>query len=167
MGALRLTSVFTVAVAAFAIAVGSAAAAPVKIAVRIEGPTSTILEGKVATEGQLVTTESGGTHECDGTNGGANPTPGPTATSALASAATKHAFSFDGPYFHEFEDFVISRIGATADTSTEFWALAINEEPAPVGGCQQEVEPGQEVLWAFVPSGVEHILRLTKGQHHK
>ena len=63
---------------------------------RIEGAEKTIFEGTVLTRGHNVTTASGGTHICDGTNNGANPTPGPTCTSALDNAAKEHRFTFDG-----------------------------------------------------------------------
>jgi hypothetical protein len=69
------------------------------ITLRIEGDTSTIFEGVILTQsaGHSITTASGGTHHCDGTNGGQNPVPGPTASSALASAAAKSpGFPFDG-----------------------------------------------------------------------
>ena len=77
---------------------------------RIEGAEKTIFEGTVLTRGHNVTTLSGGTHICDGTNNDANPTPGPTCTSALDNAAKKHNFKFDGyvklffPHFTTLED---------------------------------------------------------------
>ncbi len=54
----------------------SAAAAPVTVNLRIEGSSSTIFEGPVTTDAKTI-----GGHPCDGTNGGANATPGPTMTS--------------------------------------------------------------------------------------
>ena len=73
-----------------------AANTPTLVNLRIEGAEKTIFEGSVTTIGHNVTTASGGTHMCDGTNNAANPTPGPTCTSALASAAKVHKFDFDG-----------------------------------------------------------------------
>jgi hypothetical protein len=67
---------------------------------RIEGATDTIYEGKIGTAPGLVTTPSGGTHECDGTNNNANPNPGSTATTALQSAAGICGFGFDGQQTH-------------------------------------------------------------------
>ena len=69
---------------------------PTAVNLRIEGAEKTIFEGSVITRGHNVTTDSGGTHICDGTNNGANPTPGPTCTSALDNAAKLHGFAFDG-----------------------------------------------------------------------
>ncbi|RPB03802.1 hypothetical protein L873DRAFT_1800315 [Choiromyces venosus 120613-1] len=57
-----------------------------KISLRIEGPTSTIFEGTIRTSGHEVTTDSGGTHMCDGRNNNANPTPGGTITTAIDDA---------------------------------------------------------------------------------
>ena len=66
------------------------------VPLRIEGAKETIFEGRIFTRGHNVTTESGGNHHCDGTNLGAHPSPGPTATSALDDAAKKNGFTFDG-----------------------------------------------------------------------
>lgn len=81
-----------------------AANSPTLVNLRIEGSAKTIFEGTVVTRGHNVTTASGGTHICDGTNNGANPTAGPTCTSALDNAAKLHGFTFDGyaSYFSHF-----------------------------------------------------------------
>lgn len=55
-----------------------------------------IFDQVVPTRGRDVTTYSGGTHKCDGTNNGANQRPGATPTSALADAAERAKFTFDG-----------------------------------------------------------------------
>ena len=69
---------------------------PTLVNLRIEGPDTTIFEGSILTRGHNVTTVSGGTHHCDGTNNNANPLPGPTCTSALDDASKKAHFPFDG-----------------------------------------------------------------------
>ena len=66
----------------------------VKLVVNASG--KDIFSGYVRTRGHNVTTPTGGTHKCDGTNNGENPRPGATPTSALADAAKKAGFSFDG-----------------------------------------------------------------------
>lgn len=63
---------------------------------RIEGADKTIFEGPVLTRGHNVTTATGGTHHCDGTNNHSNPLPGPTCTSALDDASRRHGFGWDG-----------------------------------------------------------------------
>jgi len=71
-------------------------AVPTTVNLRIEAATYTIFEGPVFTNGHNVTTASGGTHPCDGTNNNPNPTPGPTTTSVLNDASKLHHFSWDG-----------------------------------------------------------------------
>lgn len=146
---------------------------------RIEGRDKTIFEGIVATKGHNVTTASGGNHHCDGTNLGANVYPGPTATSALDDAARKNGFAWDGcvvihlllriPYrlkcnrtfFEQFDDFFITSIGDSPQTSTEFWGILLNYQFTPVGGCQQQVTSTDEILWAFDAFNAAAFLKLT------
>lgn len=158
-------AVILAALALSLLGTSTASAAPEKINLRIEGATRTIFEGTVKTEGHTVTTESGGTHECDGTNGGANPAPGPTPTAALDTAAATGGFTWDGPWFESFGDYGISRIAETEQTESEFWGVLVNYQFSSVGGCQQEVKPGEEVLWAFNAFEAAHFLRLEKAKH--
>src|SRR5688500_17081923 len=74
----------------------AALAAPVGVTVRVEGGSKTILEVPVTSDGHQLTTASGGTHECDGTNGGAYPSPGPTPTAALDDATRANSLTWDG-----------------------------------------------------------------------
>ena len=160
----------------------SAANIPTLVNLRIEGAEDTIFEGTVLTRGHNVTTVSGGTHKCDGTNNGANPTPGPTCTSALDDAAKIHGFTFDGYVFlykptmivekwrnlchyrtfsTAFDDFFITSIGGDSQTATEFWGILLNFQFIPVGGCQQEVKFNDEILFAFNAFNAAHFLKLT------
>lgn len=116
---------------------------------RIEGDKKTIFEGPIFTQGHDVETPSGGKHHCDGTNGGAHPTPGPTATSALDDASKLKGFGWDGTYSTVFDDYLVTTIDGVKQTKTEFWNLFVNFKFAEVGGCQQRVELNDEVLWAF------------------
>ncbi|MHB8233203.1 MAG: peptidase associated/transthyretin-like domain-containing protein [Solirubrobacteraceae bacterium] len=150
------------ALSLFATSVASATPEPIKL--RIEGATRTIFEGTVKTEGHAVTTQSGGTHPCDGTNHGANPTPGPTPTAALDTASAKAGFTWDGPWFGSFEDFGVARIAETEQTSSEFWGVLVNYQFTELGGCQQIVHPHEEVLWAFNAFEAAHLLKLKKGK---
>jgi transcriptional regulator of NAD metabolism len=68
----------------------------ITVNLRIEGEKNTIFESIVSTEGKKVTTASGGTHICDGTNNNASFTSGPTVTSALDSASKLNGFTWDG-----------------------------------------------------------------------
>ncbi|MCJ1378986.1 hypothetical protein MMC17_002085 [Xylographa soralifera] len=125
---------------------------------RIEG-INTIYEAPIFSGPRNVTTPSGGTHLCDGTNDGANPTPGNTCTDALDAASKLARFPFDGTYDAEFQDFFITSISTTTETATEFWGLLLNYQFTPVGGCQQEVQPGDHVLWAFNAFNAVYFLK--------
>ncbi|KZW03746.1 hypothetical protein EXIGLDRAFT_758071 [Exidia glandulosa HHB12029] len=133
---------------------------PRLVNLRIEGATGTIYEAPILTRGHNITTASGGNHHCDGTNFGANASPGATCTSALADAAHLDRFTFDGTFFEEFDDFFITRIGDSSETATQDWGVLLNFSFTPVGGCQQEVKPFQHVLWAFDAFNAEHFLKL-------
>jgi len=141
-----------------------AANQPTLVNLRIEGSEKTIFEGPVLTRGHNVTTSSGGTHICDGTNNNANPTPGPTCTSALDNAAKEHGFTFDGTFSTEFDDFFITAIAGESQTSTQFWGILLNFQFIPVGGCQQEVKANDDILFAFDAFNKVHFLKLT-GPH--
>ncbi|CAE6509518.1 unnamed protein product [Rhizoctonia solani] len=133
----------------------------ISVYVRIEGSTSTIFEGTVSTQGRDVKTASGGTHHCDGTNNGQNPVPGPTCTSALADvAALSGIITWDGTWDSNFDDFFVTRIGGTSQSSTQFWGLLLNWQFSPVGGCQQQVAAGDTILWAFDAYSKTFFLKL-------
>lgn len=144
---LLLTGVLTLALTLPA----AASAAPTAVNVRVEGINSTIFDGPVTTDGKAITTATGGTHVCDGTNGGANPTPGPTLTTALDDAAAKGGFTWDGAWYSSFSDFSVDRVGPDAANliTFQFWGLFVNEAYAEVGGCQFKMNSGDEVLWAY------------------
>jgi hypothetical protein len=120
---------------------GAAEAAPVTVQVRVEGTSRTIFEGPVTTDGKEIT-KGGHTVVCDGTLNSANPTPGPTATSALDDAALSSDFDWDASFFG---DFFITRV---ADVVSDVWGFAVNYQPSDVGGCQKQVHAGDEVLFA-------------------
>lgn len=148
----RFGSALIPALLVLAVAAPGAAAAPVSVNLRVEGANKTIFDGPVTTDGHAVTTaSSGGAQTCDGTNAGAYPSPVPVATAALDDAARLNSFTWDGTYSTQFFDFFVSRIGdETADPNSEFWSLYIDRQSASVGGCQQRVAGGQEVLWARI-----------------
>ncbi|KAF8724870.1 hypothetical protein RHS02_08486, partial [Rhizoctonia solani] len=132
-----------------------------EVRVRIEGINTTIFEGIVKTNGRDITTKSGGTHHCDGTNNGMNPVPGPTCTSALADvAAYSGVIVWDGTWDSNFEDYFVTRIGGTSQKSSQFWGLLLNWQFTPVGGCQQQVAAGDTILWAFDAFGKAFFLKL-------
>ena len=140
---------------ALALACPSAIAAPATVNLRVEGASDTIFEGKVRTDGHAIEQDKNGPQPCDGTNGGANPTPGPTVTSALDDAV-----AWDGSYNPSFSDFLVNRIGSDAATDTKFWGTAVNGTPTELGGCQVQVKTGDQVLWAYDMFSAKQFLEL-------
>jgi hypothetical protein len=102
---------------------------------RIEGSNHTIYEAPILSGPRNITTPFGGTHACTGTNNGANPKPGNTPTAALDATSDAAHFTYDGPFFAKFDDFLITRIADDSQTQTQFWALLVNGKFSPVGGC--------------------------------
>jgi hypothetical protein len=136
--------------AACAAPAATANAAPTTVTVRIEGLSKTIFEGPVTPAIQTVDGSDGkGPQTCDGTNGGANPSPGATATSVMDTAIRGSGRSWQGAFSDSFHDFLVNRIGPDPSTSSQFWGVAVDGKSLEVGGCQAIVKPGQEVLWAF------------------
>ena len=121
-----------------------------------EEPLGTIYDAPVITDGHAIQQDKAGPQPCDGTNNGANPTPGPTVTSALDDA-----IAWDGVWSNSLKDFEITRIGPDANSTTKFWGLALNFHPLQVGGCQQRVKTGDQVLFAYDLFSKKHVLQLT------
>jgi hypothetical protein len=157
------TRIGTLAVLTAALAIAPAAqAAPTKVKVRVEGATKTIFEGTVKTDVHQVNGGDGsGSHVCDGTNGGASTTAGPTATGALDDAARLGNFAWAGKFDSSFSDFIVNKVGPDAATSTQFWGVAVDGKSLQVGGCQFKVAAGQEVLWAYDLFSQKNVLLLS------
>jgi hypothetical protein len=88
---------------------------------RIEAEFETLFEGFILSAPQDITTPSGGTHLCDGTNNNANPAPIVTGTNQINDAARLCGFGFDGTYSNQFQDFFITTIGSSATSGNKFW----------------------------------------------
>ena len=146
----RIRRAVIAALFVLAVAAPVAGAAPVSVNLRVEGATTTIFDGPVTTDGHAITTpSSGGPQICDGTNGGASTTPGPVATAALDDGARTYGFAWDATWNASFSDFLVSQVGGESATSTQFWGYLVNYTFPSVGGCQQKVNQGDEVLWVF------------------
>jgi hypothetical protein len=134
-----------------------ALAAPATVDLRVEGATQTLHDGALTTDGHDVTTAAGGTHKCDGTNGGANPSAGPTMTSALDDGARTAGFTFDGTYDTGYDDFFISTIGSDTNTGAPnfqpYWGLFVNYVASSAGGCQTRVHTGDKVQFLYSDFG--------------
>jgi hypothetical protein len=158
----RTRGALPVAILALAFAAPVARAAPVSVNLRVEGATQTIFDGPVTTDGHAITTpSSGGPHPCDGTNGGASTTPGPVATAALDDGARVHGFGWDATWSAGFSDFLVTGVGGESQTTTQFWGYLVNFAFPSVGGCQQKVNQGDEVLWVFDAFNKTRALKLS------
>lgn len=127
---------------------------------RIEGAEGTVFEGLIRSGPMNITTPSGGTHLCDGTNNNANPAPGSTGTTGIESGALLCGYTFDGTYSNQFQDFFITRIGASDTTGSKYWGILDNYQFTPTGGCQYEVYPGTDILWAYDAFNAHYFLKV-------
>lgn len=53
-------------------------------------------------------------------------------------------------YSESFDDLFITTIGPDTAKENEYWAIILNFQYTPVGGCQQQVKGDDEVLFALV-----------------
>ncbi|MER7763949.1 DUF4430 domain-containing protein [Streptomyces sp. NPDC097619] len=123
--------------------------AAVKVALTVQGPDGLLFKGRIRTKGHDVTTATGGTHKCDGTNGGAHATKVPTPTAALDDAARKKGFTWDGTWYASFDDFSVDTIKNVSGGGSAYWSIEVNGTPTPVGGCQFELEAGDRVSFTW------------------
>lgn len=144
-----------------AVSAAPALAAPASVNLRIEGETSTIFEGPVTSDGHVVRPATGPQRLCDGTNGGANPQPGPTPTSTLDDGARLGWFPWDGDYDEGFSDYLVNRIGPDSSDNSHYFGLFVNQKGAEKGGCQVIVQTGDEVLFARIGFSTQTALKLT------
>ena len=132
---------------------GYAAAAPVTVNLRVEGSAQTVFEGPVTTDAHLVTGDGTGGKQCDGLNNG-NPNhyaaAGPTVTGAFDDGSKLGPFTWFGT-FGDFgtADFYIRQVAGESDSSSTFWYLVRNWKGLKTGGCQEQVQQGDDVLVAL------------------
>jgi hypothetical protein len=156
--------------------VPAALASPITVNLRVEGSSKTLYEGPVTTDGETITTTSGGAHSCDyadnGSAGGfANGgNSAGTPTTALHDAAIDAGLTFDAQWFGtgagngDPGDFFVSQVGSDINQSVApyaSWGFAVNSTTAPVGGCQIALAPGNAVLWAYDYFNKAHLLQLS------
>ncbi|MFD9521761.1 DUF4430 domain-containing protein [Streptomyces sp. NPDC059979] len=122
---------------------------PVNVTLTVQGPDGLLFKGKVRTKGHDVTTATGGTHKCDGTNGAANPSAVPTPTSALDDAARTNYFGWDGTWYASFDDFSVDSVKNVDGGSAAYWNVSVNGTPTPVGGCQFKLKAGDQVAFTW------------------
>lgn len=129
--------------------------------IRVEGPESTVFDGIVTSGPRNITATPQGesgliTFYCDGTNREANPKPGNTCVDALDAASKAHDFTYEAIYDNDYQDVYFNSIGNIPGTNQGYWGLLWNYQVPQYGigmtlsGCQQEVQTGDEVLYAFL-----------------
>jgi len=151
-----------------ALAAPLAPASPAEVNVRIEGRSETLFEGPVLTDGHNVRASSdsaapSGGRRCNGLNNGQNPVPGPTPTAASVDAMSILGEGFDGKWYAEpFEDYFVTRWGPDGqdEGNGEYWGLLVNNVFTSVGGCQYQLDGGDEVVWVYDAFKVRPILAL-------
>lgn len=132
---------------------------------RIEANTSTLYEGPITSGPRNISGFEGTnpvTYICNGAGAKPNPPPpGNTPTDALDAAAKARGFTYDANFDGEFNDFYFTRIATSSSyddgTYFHFWGSLVNYQVSAFGegltlsGCNQEVNAGDEVLWAIIP----------------
>ena len=140
------------------LAAPTAQAAPTEVSVRIEGKTETLFEGPILTDGHNVkgitdTEAPPWGRRCNGLNNSTNPTPGPTPTASSVDAMAILGGGFDGDWYgsESFDDYFITQWGPERQDVSEghYWGVAVNNVFTSVGGCQYQVDAGDEVLWVY------------------
>jgi uncharacterized protein DUF4430 len=150
-----LAVIATLTVATFVCVFGAAfaEAAPKQVNVRIEGKSETLFEGPIWTEGHYVQASSDSeARRCDATNNKAHRTPGPTPTAASVDAMSLIGETFDGQWYgSSFDDYFITRWGPDEQSPAQaaYWGILVNNVFTNVGGCQYELNEGNEVLWVY------------------
>jgi hypothetical protein len=130
------------------------AQAAITVNVRIEGAKETLFEGPVAVEPHGVRASSDGSaklRSCNGINSldPWNTAPAPTSTSASVDAMALVGETFDGKWYPGFNDYFVTRFGPDREIEGKSWGILVNNTFTNVGGCQYQLDEGDEVLWIF------------------
>jgi len=163
---MKLRSLTGLAAGLTALALAApAAAAPVTVDLRIEGPTRTLYEGPVTTDVRTFRfTGDPAAHQCDGTTtGGPQPAPVPTRGAVLAAASEGTPFAIAGSWHPDFGASFSSIAGESVafDPATSRYLVEYeNGAPAMLGACADDARSGDDVLFAY-GTGSEPLLELT------
>jgi hypothetical protein len=151
---------------ALAIMASAAQATPTEVNVRIEGRTQTLFEGPILTEGHDISSYKGGgdeeaedmaEHPCDGINpeldpGNIEPGPVPTAASIDAINTIGETKAMAGQWYSGFNDYFVKQWGSeeeNAESEGRAWGILVDNTFTTVGGCQYQLDTGDEVLWTY------------------
>ena len=131
-------------------------AAPTTVNVRIEGEAQTLFEGPVLGDpppphGVKATSDTAVTRRCDGINRARpleharNPTP----TSASVDAMSLDRRNLRRPAVPRLRRLLHQALRAGRTKRRQILGILVNNTFTNVGGCQYQVDGGDEVLWAF------------------
>jgi hypothetical protein len=151
-----MKKLFTACCAVFLLIVVGAplAHAATSVNVRIEGREETLFEKTIPVSIHPIEASSD-TQErnCDGVNelDPENAEPGITPTLASAVAMESIGETFDGQWYEGFGDYFITRWGPDEQDNAlgAWWGSVVNNVLASVGGCQYQLNEGDEVLWIW------------------
>jgi hypothetical protein len=163
---MRIRNLFAtlcVVISALLALTSAAGAAPVTVNVRIEGNTETLFEGPVSATAHGVKASTDTVERsCDGINSldPWNTIPEPTPTSSSVDAMSLIGETFDGQWYPGFNDYFIKRFGPDGEKGGKSWGILVNNTFTNVGGCQYQLDEGDEVLWAFNAFNFRPLLAL-------
>jgi hypothetical protein len=147
-------------VAAVLLTASPAAAAPVTVDLRIEGPSRTLFEGPVTTDVRpFHFTGDATSHQCDGTTtGGSSPQPVPTRGAAVVASSVAITGTWFDAFGPSFSTVAGESVAFDPDTG-RFLAEYKNGQFASVGACADPIQSGDKVLFAYA-AGSEPLLAL-------
>jgi hypothetical protein len=149
----RSIAALTVASLLVVLPVPLAQAAPTQVHVRIEGKAETVFEGPILTDVHRIKSSNDSQwRRCNGVTAlTPSKTPGVVPTSAASDAMRIIGETFDGLWYSQWEDYFIERWGPDAQGvgSFEYWGVIVNNAFTDVGGCQHQLDGGDEVLWVY------------------
>jgi hypothetical protein len=148
----NISATLCVAISILLALTSAAGAAPLTVNVRIEGATETLFEGPVSVTAHGVKATSDTVERsCNGINplDPWNTIPEPTPTSSSVDAMSLIGATFDGQWYPGYDDYFIKRFGPDAERGGKSWGIIVNNTFTDVGGCQYQLDAGDEVLWAF------------------
>jgi hypothetical protein len=163
---MQLRRIAGLAAAALAVLAAPAAAAPITVQLRIEGPQHTLFEGPVTTDvRQFHFSGDPVRHTCDGTApAGSSATPQVTSGAALTAAEDTAGLVAHGTWSDMFGSPSFTDIGgenvAFDPGTNRFLVEYHNEQSASTGSCGQVLQSGDRVLYAY-GTGSETLLALS------
>ena len=131
-----------------------AAAAPTQVRVRVEGQAETLFEGPILSDVHRVKALNDSQwRRCDGINPSApqNKVPGVVPTAATADAMRVIGEGFEAQWYNQLADYILQGWGPDAQdvAAGEYWGVLVNNVYTSVGGCQYQLDGGDEVLWVY------------------